>query len=138
MPQVPDQLTALDKKIPKIINARTHGIIDYCHATFFLSMALLCRKKNPPAAAAALTTGLFVLVQSLLTDYPLGAKPVMSFGTHGALDAGFAPCSLVFPKLFGFTGTKAATIFQTNAFVEATVVALTDFDSDHARAERNG
>lgn len=138
MPQMLDQLTALNKKIPKVIDARTHGVIDYCHATFFLSMALVCRKKNPSAAAAALTTGLFVLVQSLLTDYPLGAKPVIPFATHGAMDGGFAACSLLMPQIFGFTGSKAAVVFQTNAFVEATVVALTDFDSEHAREERNG
>lgn len=90
MPMLNTVLQKLDGRIPKVIDARTHGIVDYCHASFFLSMAVVCRKKNPRAAAAALGTGLFVLVQSLVTDYPLGATKLMSFETHGKLDAGFA------------------------------------------------
>ncbi len=119
--------------IPKVIDAKTHGIVDYGHAAFFLGMALVCRKKNPPAAAAALTTGLFVLTQSLLTDYPLGVAPVLSFETHGWMDAGFAAASWFMPRIFGFEGTTAATIFQANMFAESTAVALTDFNNQRAR-----
>ncbi len=125
----------LENRLPKVIDARTHGIIDYGHATFFLSMALVCRKRNPPAAVAALMTGLFVLGESLLTNYPLGVKPVISFETHGKLDGGFAGSSLAVPKLFGFEGTAAAKIFKANAFVEATVVGLTDFNGERAAAQ---
>ncbi len=128
----------LEKRLPKVIDARTHGMIDYGHAAFFLSMALICRKKNPRAALAALLTGSFVLVQSLLTDYALGVRPVFSFETHGKMDAGFAPVSYAIPKLFGFEGTAASAIFKGNAFVEGTVVGLTDFDSERAREEEHG
>jgi len=121
--------------LPKVIDAKTHGFIDYGHAAFFLGMALLCRKKNPHAAVAALATGTFVLVQSLLTDYPLGAQPVISFNLHGKMDAGFAASSAVMPQIFGFTGTSAATIFRLNSLVESTVVALTDWDSNKARLQ---
>ena len=136
MPIATEALQTLEVRLPKVIDARTHGMIDYSHATFFLTVALVCRKKNPPAALAALLTGSFVLVQSLLTDYPLGAKPVIPFATHGAMDGGFAALSYFIPNLFGFEGTKASAIFRTNAFVEATVVGLTDFDSEHARDEK--
>lgn len=128
-------ITQLEKRLPKVIDARAHGVIDYCHAAFFLSLALLCRKKNPPAALAALGTGSFVLVQSLLTDYPLGASPVLPFEAHGKMDAGFAAFSYAIPRLFAFEGTKAAVVFKTNAFVEASVVGLTDFNSEHARQQ---
>ncbi len=130
-------LGALEKRLPKVIDARTHGIIDYAHATFFLGMAFVCRKSNPPAALAALFTGSFVLAQSLLTDYPLGAQPVISFGAHGALDGSFAALSPTIPSIFGFEGTAAATIFRANAFVEGAVVGLTDFDSDRARLQKD-
>ena len=40
------------------------------------------------------------------------------------------------PRLLGFEGTGAATIFKANALVESTVVGLTDFDSERARAEK--
>ncbi len=122
------------KLIPKIINARTHGIIDYCHAAFFLTLGFILLKSNKRAAAGALTTGSIVLVQSLLTDYPLGIKPVISFETHGKLDAAFAAVSFFVPDIFRFPYTKSANVFVSNMFVESTVVALTDFSSIRARA----
>ena len=124
-------------KIPKIIDARTHGIVDYCHSAFFLTLGFASLKSNKRAAAAALFTGSFVLVQSLLTDYPLGVKKVLSFEEHGRLDALFASVSWAMPLLFGFTGTPQARIFEGNSLVEGTAVALTDFNSERARAEKH-
>jgi len=125
----------LETRLPKVIDARTHGIIDYCHAAFFFGMALACRKSNPRAAIAAAATGGFVLVESLLTDYPLGVKKVIPFSVHGQMDAAFAASSFVMPKLFGFADTPAATVFTTNGFIEGSVVGMTNWDSDDARAE---
>jgi len=42
------------------------------------------------------------------------------------------------PRLFGFSGTPAATVFTTNGFVEGSVVGMTNWDSDDARAEERG
>jgi hypothetical protein len=125
----------LEERLPKVIDARTHGIIDYCHAAFFFGMALMCRKSNPRAAIAAAATGGFVLVESLLTDYPLGAAKIIPFSVHGQMDAAFAASSFAVPRLCGFSGTPAAAIFTTNGFVEGTVVGMTNWDSDDARAE---
>ncbi|HEY0759670.1 MAG TPA: hypothetical protein VGD59_10485 [Acidisarcina sp.] len=129
-------LPAMENNLPKVIDAKTHGIIDYAHAAFFFSVALACRKSNKPAAVAALGTGAFVLVQSLLTDYPLGAKPVLSFDAHGKMDASFASASWLVPRIFGFSGTPAAKIFEVNSVVEAAVVGMTDWDSEKASLAR--
>lgn len=134
MPMVASALSVLEKRLPKVIDARTHGIIDYCHAGFFFGMALLCRNKNPKAAAAAAFTGAFVLAESLLTDYPLGAFRVLPFEAHGRMDAAFAASSYVVPRILGFDGGSSA-VFKANAFVEATVVGLTDFNNERARLE---
>jgi len=125
----------LESRLPKVIDARKHGMIDYCHAAFFLGMALVCRKSEPRAALAALCTGSFVLVQSLLTDYPLGVKKVIPFKVHGQMDAAFAASSFMVPKVFGFSDSPAAAVFKTNSFVEAAVVGATDFSSERARSE---
>ncbi len=127
---------ALESRLPKVVSARTHGVIDYSHAAFFLGSAFFLRKKNGRAAIASLSTGLLVLVQSLLTDYPLGAKPVIPFAEHGRMDAGFASLSWAVPRVFGFRDTPAARIFQINSVVEAAVVGLTDFDSARAREQQ--
>ena len=76
------------------------------------------------------------MAQSLLTDYPLGAKPALSFDDHGKMDAAFASSSWMIPKLCGFAGTGAARIFEANSLVEAVVVGLTNYDSDDARREK--
>lgn len=125
----------LESRLPKVIDARTHGIIDYCHAAFFLGMAWFWRKSNRPAALASLVTGSFILAESLLTDYPLGAFKVIPFGTHGRMDTGFAASSPMMPRMFGFSGTPAARIFQGNGLMEAAVVGMTDFNSERAHAE---
>lgn len=125
----------LQKNMPKMVDARTHGMIDYAHAAFFLGMAWFCRNRNRRAALAALITGSFVLVESMLTDYPLGVKKVIPFETHGRMDAGFAAASMMMPKVFRFEGTGAAKIFQGNSYVEGAVVGMTDWNSERAREE---
>jgi len=127
-----------DAVLPKVITPTMHGIIDYCHAAFFFTVGLLCaRSQNKAAARAAYATSGFILVQSLLTDYRFGAKPVISFKTHGKMDAVFASSSWMLPLIFGFKGTAAGRIFEGNSLAEASVVAITDWDSQRAHEERN-
>ena len=127
---------AIERRLPKVIGPKAHGVIDYAHAAFFFGVAVFCRKNNRPAALAALGTSALVLVQSLLTDYPLGVKPVLSFETHGKIDAAFASASWAIPKALGFSGTPAARIFEGNSLVEGTVVGLTNFSSGSGRQGR--
>jgi hypothetical protein len=126
-----------DVVLPKVISPAVHGIIDYCHAAFFFTVGVLCaRSRNKAAARAAFATSGFILVQSLLTDYRFGAKPVFSFETHGKMDAVFASSSWMLPLLFGFNHTPAAKIFEGNSLAEASVVATTDWNSKRAHEER--
>jgi hypothetical protein len=83
-----------------------------------------------------LATAGFILVQSLLTDYRFGVKPVFSFETHGKMDTVFSATSWLIPQFFGFKGTKAARIFEVNSLAEASVVGMTDWDSGRAYEER--
>jgi hypothetical protein len=120
----------------KAISPTTHGVIDYGHAAFFFVAGLMCRRANKAAATAAFATSAFILVQSLLTDYRLGWKPVISFKTHGKMDSIFAASSWAVPVVFGFKETKAAKIFEMNSVAEASVVRMTDWDSVRAHRER--
>ncbi len=136
MSELNEGLSAVQAKLPKVINPATHGIIDYAHAAFFLTVGFCSLRSNKRGGIAALATGGFVLVQSLLTDYRYGVKPVLSFETHGKMDAGFASGSWLIPRVFGFEGTVVAKIFEGNALVEGTVVGLTDWNNERARSER--
>ncbi|MBS1814216.1 MAG: hypothetical protein JSS87_05025 [Acidobacteria bacterium] len=129
-------MEVLESKLPKVISPTTHGIIDYTHVAFFATVGLLCLKSNKRAAAAAFATSGFILVQSLLTDYKLGAKPVISFETHGKMDTAFASASWMVPRIFGFQGTAAAKVFEMNSIAEAGVVGMTDWNSERAHEER--
>jgi hypothetical protein len=122
--------------IPKIVSPAAHGIIDYAHSAFFLGVGLLTWRSNRRAARAAFAISSFILVQSLSTDYPLGAKPLISFQTHGKMDAVFAASSWMVPLLFGFKGTDAAKVFEANSLAESFVVGFTDWDSNRAHHER--
>ncbi|HEY0794486.1 MAG TPA: hypothetical protein VGD64_01780 [Acidisarcina sp.] len=93
-------------------------------------------RSNKRAAVAAFATGGFILAQSLFTDYRYGAKPLLSFETHGKMDSVFAASSWLVPHVFGFEGTPAAKIFAGNSLAEASVVGMTDWDSERAHAER--
>jgi hypothetical protein len=128
-------LSALQTKLPKVITPAAHSVIDYAHVAFFLTTGLVLWNKNRRASIAALGTGAFVLVQSLLTDYPGGVLPRISFKTHGRMDAGFASASTVIPRLLAFDQTPAAEIFHVNSVVEACVVGLTQFESEEGRQQ---
>lgn len=126
-----------DAALPKVISPTAHGIIDYCHAAFFFTVGVLCaRSRNKAASRAAFAASGFILVQSLLTDYRFGAKPVFSFETHGKMDTVFATSSWMIPLLFGFKDTVAGRIFEGNSLAEASVVATTDWNSRRAQEER--
>jgi hypothetical protein len=126
----------VESRLPKVIDARTHGIIDYIHAAFFIGMAIAWRKREPRAALASAVTGAYILGGALLTDYPLGAAKVIPFEVHGKLDAAFSGASFMVPKVFGFEGTAASKVFKSNGVAESTVVAMTDWNSERARAEQ--
>jgi hypothetical protein len=129
-------LDAVESKLPKVISPTVHGVIDYAHSAFFFTVGLLCRRSNKRAARAAFATSGFILFQSLLTDYRFGAMPVISFETHGKMDSVFASSSWLIPVAFGFKGTPAAKIFEMNSLAEASVVGMTDWNSDQAHQER--
>jgi hypothetical protein len=119
----------LQKRLPKVITPDVHGLIDYAHAAFFLCAGVFLWKRNRAAAVASFATSGLIFGEALITDYPLGASPVISFEMHGKLDAALASASLVTPQFFGFSKTGAATLFRLNAIAEAAVIGLTDYSA---------
>jgi hypothetical protein len=124
-----------ENKLSKVIDARTHGVIDCMQAAFFLGAAWFCRKSNRRGALAAGIAGAFILTESLLTDYPIGAFKRVSYEGHGRMDAVLAASFAMIPELFGFEGTGISKVFEASAFVEASVVGMTDWGSQSRQAE---
>jgi hypothetical protein len=117
----------LQKRLPKLITPEVHGLLDYLQGAIFLGAAAFLWKRNRAAALAAFATGGVILGEALITDYPFGVDPIISFETHGQIDAALASASLVAPQLLGFGGTSEATLFRINAVVQGAIIGLTDY-----------
>jgi len=119
-----------DDKMPRMISAQTHSVIDYIHAgTNFLAAALF-RRRNPRAAQAAFGLGISVLANAVMTDYELGVFRLYSFRVHGALDYGVAAASAAMPGLLGFDGTPEAAYFYGQGAGESLIAGVSDYDDD--------
>ena len=127
---------ALTERMPKVISPKTHAIIDYATAGgFFLAGALLLGKSKR-AAVGAFICGAMDAGTAMMTDYPGGVKKVISFPTHGKIDAGFAGFVGMLPNLFFFGGEPEAMLFRGQALGLAAVTGLTDFEATERRPRR--
>ena len=123
---------------PKVISPRTHGIIDYVHAgTNIIAGMLFRRNRRHRASNAAYALGAGILVNALMTDYPLGIFRRYSFRVHGALDYGVAAASAAMPRLLGIEGEPEERFFSWQGTSEGVIAAMTDYaDETGARRHR--
>lgn len=126
-------LNRAEEHLPKVIDARTHGALDYLHVAFLMGMAWRWRKRRLRASVAALVTGSVLLAESLCTDYPLGVVKRMSFPTHGRMDKLLATSALQIPRVFGFDGTAEAALFKGATALRAVEAVMTDYESEKPR-----
>ncbi|HZR32837.1 MAG TPA: hypothetical protein VFA76_13410 [Terriglobales bacterium] len=127
----------IDDAMPSIIDAKTHGLIDYIHAgTNFLAAALF--RKNRRARNAALALGAGVLANALMTDYPLGVFRLYSFKVHGILDYGVATASAVLPALLGIENSAPTKYFRMQGAGETVIAGITDYDDDSGAVRQRG
>ena len=80
----------LADRLPKVIDPKTHAVIDYVMAGAFITMGAFYWSHNKRAAIGAFLCGGAAAATSMLTDYPGGIKKSISFQTHGKIDAGLA------------------------------------------------
>ncbi len=116
-----------DNQIPGVIDAKAHSVIDYVHVVTNFAVAALLWKKNRKAAYAAAGLGAGVLLNTLMTDYPLGVFRVWSFRTHGIQDYGGAAASAALPTLLGFADRPEAWFFHIQGAAETGIAALSDY-----------
>jgi hypothetical protein len=127
----------MSRLAPKVISPKAHGIIDYVNAGTHLLAGALFRRRNPRASNAAFALGAGILVNVLMTDYPLGVFRGYSFRVHGALDYGIAAASTSMPRLLGIGDEPEARFFKWQGTGEGVIAALTDYgDARGARRQR--
>jgi hypothetical protein len=121
-------------RLPKVINPTAHAIIDYAVAGTFLLMGALYWRRNKKAAISSLICGGAVTANAMLTDYPGGLYKVMSYKSHGRIDAGLAGITGAMPRLMSFSDDPEARFFGAQALAETGVTALTNFDYYETRS----
>jgi hypothetical protein len=121
--------SAVANRLPKVINPKAHAVIDYAMAGTFFALGAFFWRDNKRAAIGALLCGAATTATSMLTDYPGGVKRVISFETHGKIDAGLAGLTATMPNFLAFGDEDEAKFFRGAALVETVVTGLTDFEA---------
>ena len=119
--------------VSNTISPAQHAVLDYGVAATFFALGMRYRNRNRAASTLAFANGGMVLGMSLLTDYPGGVWPTISFKTHGTMDLVQAALAGFGPLPFGFADEPEAKTFYAQAASELGVVANTDWNADAAR-----
>lgn len=117
------------KKIPRVIDPKTHKSLDFLTTAAFFMLAGAFWGRHKRAAATALINGGAVLAATLLTDYDGDGKRPISFPDHGKIDIAQAGMASGMPVLLGFANHPAAMIFEAQAMNEALVISATDWEA---------
>jgi hypothetical protein len=136
MPLLETGVKALSSCMPKIISPRTHAIIDYATAGSFFLMGALLWRNHKRAAISSFACGAAETATAMLTDYPGGVADVISFPTHGKIDAGMAGLVGTMPALLAFSGEKEAIFFRSQAVAIAAVTGMTEFEASRSGQRR--
>ena len=139
MPLLHKGVQMLSNWAPKVISPKAHAIIDYAVVAggFFLIGALAWRK-HKHAAISSIILGAAETGVAMITDFPGGVAPLISFDTHLKLDAGLSAVTATMPNLMGFTDEWPASFFRMHGAAMAAVGGMTQPElgaSRHARDE---
>lgn len=129
MPLAQSAVSMIVDRMPKMIDPKTHAIIDYAVAATFFTAGALFWRGHRRAAIGSFLCGATAAANSLLTDYPGGVWPAMDFDTHGKIDAGLAAITSSIPSGMFFRKDRQANFFFAAAIAETAVTALSDFST---------
>jgi hypothetical protein len=119
-----DQIT---QRFPKVVSPKAHAVVDYLTIGTFLVAGALFWRKNKRAAIGSLLCGGAELAVNLLTDYPGGQSPLISFPTHAKVDIGLAAVTATMPDFMGFAREDERHFFSVQAGIITVAANLTDF-----------
>lgn len=115
-----------------IIPSKFHGILDYAVAATLVAAPLALGFEGT-AKYLAIAGGLGLLAYSLITDYSISARKLLSFKAHLVLDFIAALTLTAAPFLFGFGGLEKAFYLVIGLSVIA-VVLITNPETNQLEA----
>ncbi|MFP5260618.1 MAG: SPW repeat protein [Blastocatellia bacterium] len=115
-----------------------HAVMDYAWAGAMIAAPWLFGfSKNKTATVNSVASGGAILGLSLMTNYPLGAVKMISFPTHGVIEAVAGAATAAAPWLMGFSRNKPATWTHViSGLATLGVVAMTDYNAQAQRGRR--
>jgi hypothetical protein len=113
----------------KMLQPLAHAVVDYAFAAKMIAAPWLFGfSDNKIATLSSVSSGAAIAGLSLMTDYPLGIKKMISFPTHGVIEAVSGVATALSPWLCGFSKNKRATWTHVLAgMTTLAVVAVTDY-----------
>ena len=122
-------LTTLTRRVPKMFGAGAHAVADYATAGAFAALGIYLHKRHPRAAGLAFANAAAIVGLSMLTDYPGGVFPILSFRAHGQADLALSALAAGGPAMLGFADEPAARVFYGAAGLQTAIVSSTDWSS---------
>lgn len=136
MPVLNNLAQAALKPFPKRIRPSTHAMLDYINVGMSLVTAGLFWRRNRRASVGCLICGGAMLGVNLLTDYPGGAKKVITYRRHRDIDFGIAALTAIMPEFLAFKSERESRYFVVNGVVLSAITELTQFPPERGRSEK--
>src|SRR5262249_12714147 len=114
-------------RMPKLIEPKTHAVIDYAMAASFFGMAAFFWRRNKRAALSALLCGAAESITAVCTDYPGGVVKEITFEDHGAICVRLSGLVASLPGMLRFNDEPESRFFRLQGIALATVTGLTNF-----------
>lgn len=116
----------------RIVDARTHGRLDYLTVLAFAAAPSIFGLTRTPAIVSSALAAVH-LALTLITAFPAGAAKIVPLLVHGGIESVVAIALLALPWIFGFASVHAARNFFAGAGVVIFLVWLLTRYAEPAR-----
>jgi len=124
MPMLVKGVQMVSSRMPKVVSPEFHAVLDWVSVgAFFLGAALLWRR-HKRAGLTAMICGTIQAGSAIMTDYPGGLSPIVTYDTHLKMDAGFSGLIASMPGMMGFGDENQAWFFRVKGMEIAATTGL--------------
>ncbi len=135
MPLLQKVLQIAADKLPKVVGPTTHALIDYGLVGSCLLMGAMSWRHSKRIAIGSVICGGAVAVNSMLTDYPGGLCKIISYQTHGLIDAELARLASAVSRLMRLEDGPETMFFNILGLSETALLGMTDLGYYERRSE---